>query len=269
MSGRLQSFSIGNLAGNGGTGEVAYWSNGSLTGSSTLTFDGTNLITTNLEATGQLAVGSNAVDSNAFARIGFNSAGSISGANQQGMLIDVKATSGCTNSYDVLEAQPRTSPGVYTISKTSHFRLATPFLGASSVIGTLTGFFGVQPTLGSNNAFLADNNTYSGNFFLNQSGTNASVFGGPLNSAAAQTTLTATGTAICSQPLQGSSWKKVVVYLSGYTDTAAQVYTFPTAFSHTPFISGLAAGVTGATVTTTTIAFTATNLTGFVFAEGY
>jgi len=87
---------------------------------------------------------------------------------------------------------------------------------------------------------------------------------------AAQTTLTGSaGTAVCSQPFQGSSYKKAIIYLNGYTDTGTQTYTFPTAFSHTPYIYGLAGGVSGATVTSTTIKFTTTTLSGFVICEGF
>jgi hypothetical protein len=91
-----------------------------------------------------------------------------------------------------------------------------------------------------------------------------------VENTAAQTTLTGSaGTAICSQPEQGSSYKKVVVYLSGYTDTGTQVFTYPTAFSNTPYVYGLTAGVSGATATTTTVTFTVATQTGFVFLEGY
>jgi len=85
-----------------------------------------------------------------------------------------------------------------------------------------------------------------------------------------QTTLTGSaGTAICSQPLQSSTYKKVLIYLSGYTDTGTQSYTYPTAFTQTPLVSGLAAGVAGATASTTAVKFTVTTLTGFVIVEGY
>lgn len=87
---------------------------------------------------------------------------------------------------------------------------------------------------------------------------------------AAQTTLTgAAGTAVCSQPEQGTSYKKVIVYLNAYTDTGTQTFTYPTAFSHTPYVYGLSGGVSGATATTTTVTFTTTLLSGFVFIEGF
>lgn len=93
---------------------------------------------------------------------------------------------------------------------------------------------------------------------------------GSMDSAAPQTTLTGSaGTAICSQPFQGSSYKKVIIYLNGYTDTGSQTFTFPTAFTNTPYIYGLAAGVSGATVSSSSITFTTTLLSGFVFVEGY
>lgn len=88
--------------------------------------------------------------------------------------------------------------------------------------------------------------------------------------AVLSTTLTgAAGTAVCSQPFSGASYKKVMVYLNGYTDTATQTYTFPVAFIHTPTVYGLSAGITAATVTSTTVKFTSTILSGFVFLEGF
>ena len=93
---------------------------------------------------------------------------------------------------------------------------------------------------------------------------------GSLKLATTQTTLTGSaGTALCNQPFQGALYKKVAIFLNGFTDTSTQTYTFATAFTNTPYIYGLTAGVTGATVTASTIKFTVTTLTGFVFLEGY
>jgi trimeric autotransporter adhesin len=102
------------------------------------------------------------------------------------------------------------------------------------------------------------------------SGSQVHVINGSVGIATPQTTLTGSvGTAVCSQPYQGTTYKKVVVYLNGYTDTSTQTYTYPTAFSHTPFVYGLAGGVSGATASTTSVTFTTTVLTGFVFIEGF
>lgn len=106
---------------------------------------------------------------------------------------------------------------------------------------------------------------------LNTSGVVKATFDGNGNYAPASTQSTLTGsagTAVCSEPFTGSSYKKVVCYLSGYTDTASVNYTFPTAFSHTPAIGFSVVGAT-ATVSTTQVSFTSTTTTGFVFLEGF
>ena len=127
--------------------------------------------------------------------------------------------------------------------------------------------------------FKADGNLYT----LNSSAVEAQVastasqtFTGTvtapvLDLTAAQTTLNGTtGTAVCSEPFQGSSYKKVVVYFSGYTETGSQVYTFPTAFTHTPYVYGLSTAVSATTITTTTATFVSVGaLSGFLFIEGF
>lgn len=93
--------------------------------------------------------------------------------------------------------------------------------------------------------------------------------------AVATTVLTGTaGTATCSLPFDGNgsgtgAYQKAMIYLSGYTDTGTQTYTFPHAFTNVPLVYGLSAAVAGATITTNDITFTVTTLTGFVFVEGY
>ena len=91
-------------------------------------------------------------------------------------------------------------------------------------------------------------------------------------STATQTTLSggSSGTAIFSQPLQGTSLKKVIIYcnaLNGATST----YTFPTAFTNTPAIvatNGLASSVV-TTLTYSTMVVTGSTSTGIVILEGY
>lgn len=114
--------------------------------------------------------------------------------------------------------------------------------------------------------------TMAGNFAMGGNSITgaAAVSTAIVQNTASQTTLTGSvGTAICSQPEQGSSYKKVAVFLNGYTDTGTQTFTFPVAFVKAPYVYGLASGVAGATTTTSSIKFTVTTLTGFVFAEGY
>lgn len=88
--------------------------------------------------------------------------------------------------------------------------------------------------------------------------------------AATQTTITGSaGTAVCSEPEQGTSWKKVVCKLTGFSNTS-DAYTFPTAFTAAPYIYGTTGGVAVSSASTTALTFTSSvTQTGFVFAEGY
>jgi hypothetical protein len=77
------------------------------------------------------------------------------------------------------------------------------------------------------------------------------------------------GTATFSQPEQGSSYKKVIVYCNALSGTAS--YTFPAAFTNTPAITttnGPAASVvTG--LSTTGITITGAPTTGYIEIIGY
>jgi hypothetical protein len=92
---------------------------------------------------------------------------------------------------------------------------------------------------------------------------------------ATQTTVSGStsGSIVCSQPFQGSSYKKVLIYLNALIGTAT--YTFPTGFTQSPAYSILGSGVTGSlntqTVTTTsvTLGTGAVAVTGWYYIEGY
>ena len=130
-----------------------------------------------------------------------------------------------------------------------------------NIFGVAVDFSGTQ-NLGAGISFDSSNNV-----FFQVSETTPIV-----KNIAAQTTLTGTaGTAKCSEPEQGSSYKKVICYLSGFTGTgiSADTYTFPTGFTNTPYVYGATAIVAGSTATASTIKFSLTLQTGFVFAEGY
>ena len=96
---------------------------------------------------------------------------------------------------------------------------------------------------------------------------------GNLISTNTQVTLTGTtsGTAVCSQPSQASSYKKVIVYFSNFQSTT-QTYTFPTPFTNTaPTLITSASGLS--TNWTTKLVFSPSSpgsaINGYQIYEGY
>jgi hypothetical protein len=90
-----------------------------------------------------------------------------------------------------------------------------------------------------------------------------------LANTATQTPVAASGsgTVTFSQPEQGSSYKKVMIYLNAATGTAS--YNFPTVFTYTPMVLSQSLAATVTTLSASAVTVTGSASTGFVALEGY
>jgi hypothetical protein len=92
-----------------------------------------------------------------------------------------------------------------------------------------------------------------------------------INSSATQTTTSGSvaGTAVFSMPFQGTSYKKVIIYLNALNGTAT--YTFPTAFTYSPsaVASNQIATIVVTSTSTTQVTITGVVTTGFITLEGF
>lgn len=134
-------------------------------------------------------------------------------------------------------------------------------------LNTTTGALAFDATLGSANAMTFDG---TGSFTSPATITsNISVTKISKINAAQTTVLGAIGSAIFSQPEQGPSYKRVIIFCNN--ETGAVSYTFPTAFVNTPVIittNGLAAALV-TSLSTTAVTVTGSASTGPLIIEGY
>lgn len=123
--------------------------------------------------------------------------------NAQGLLVSATLANGA-NAYTTSGLYTGLTVGPLTVGSTTP---AMSYAGirisndTATITGRKSGIYLLGISGATNNAFITDNQAYTGNFFINQSGTNASSFGGAITAGATGTALTVTNNATISGTL--------------------------------------------------------------------
>jgi hypothetical protein len=115
----------------------------------------------------------------------------LAGTDQMGILSNLTGNSSSTGSVNGFFSTPNTAASAFTTAALCGYTAGTMTKGAGSTVTRAMAYYGVAPTVGTNNAFLTDNTGFTGDWFINQSGTTASTLGGALTVGGA---LSVTGT---------------------------------------------------------------------------
>jgi len=174
---------------NQGTNNAAIADNLSFTGSWFINSSSTNASTLggNLTTLGTLTVAKtatllNGADTSSALSIGTTL---ISGAGtvQSGIDNTFTASSSATSFLIGFSSSATTTAASFTLGNRTQFYAANTTKGAGSTITRDISYYTEIPSQGTNNAVLADNTSFTGNWFINQSGTNASLLSGSLDVA--------------------------------------------------------------------------------------
>lgn len=217
----------------------------------TLQTNGTNNAT---QTTLNLVAGTNITLANSGANVTITSAGGSSGlSGMTAAQVPIAATASTITSSKPLNGS---GAGIVT----------GPTVTPAGDLPSFTASGGLVDSgmLASAIAIKTANNSFTGTTNIFTAVTVSSLF---IN--ATQTTVNAatSGSIVCSEPEQGTSYKKVIIYCNAALGAAT--YNFPVGFTHAPQVlsQSLAAIVT--TISTTSVTITGTTSTGFITLEGF
>lgn len=106
----------------------------------------------------------------------------LTAASQADIQSRIQGSSAATTEIDGFIATPTTSANSFTAGILAGYKFAPRGLGAGSTVTRYIGFYASSvPSTGTNNAVIADNSAFTGNYVINSSSTNPSVLSGLAN----------------------------------------------------------------------------------------
>lgn len=194
----------GDVTSVGNATTLAATTNGTLANLShdlTLSGSGTGLtVSNNAQISGELGLGTIASSAAGITldqgtQFGINNFPTFSVTSSYGMFSQPTFGSTVLTAGTVYASNPTTSAASFTLPHLTHFGVLNSGKGSGSSVTNEVGFECQGLGIGTNVACLTDNHSSTGSYFINQSGTTSSVFGGTISGVAEtlSSTLVATG----------------------------------------------------------------------------
>jgi hypothetical protein len=101
----------------------------------------------------------------------------LTGTGQIGIISAAVASTDATSSMAGISSAPSTANSAFTCGLFMAFNASNAAKGAASTITRHTMYYGGAPTQGTNNAFIADNASFTGDWFINSTNTSRSKLG--------------------------------------------------------------------------------------------
>lgn len=120
-------------------------------------------------------IGGGAIDTTSALNV---ASAALTSASQTGVYVAPVYSSAATTGVADISSASSSAAASFMMPYHIAFLANAISLGSGSSVTRDILFFGVRPTTGTNNAVLADNTSFTSNWFINQSGTDASKFAG-------------------------------------------------------------------------------------------
>jgi len=138
--------------------------------------DSGNSVTMNRLAVGGSALSSSGILNNSPSAV----QNPLSGVTQRAFRTSMVGTSAATTEITGFSSAVSTEAVAFTTALRIHFQSVNQTKGAGSTITRDLAFGGSIPTQGTNNALLADNTAFTGDWVINSTSTSPSLFSGPM-----------------------------------------------------------------------------------------